>query len=97
MSDDLRRFNSGDFHEVRELDSYEIMRVEPDRSERQMLAVVLRPVPKAEDSSLVAHKADRHLWLQFARHILSTLDPAPEDQILRSLHRIEQLLKQREQ
>lgn len=97
MSGDLREFNSGDFHAVSELDGFEIMKVKPDQSGKQTFAVVLRPAPKAADSSLVAHKADRYAWLRFARHILSTLDPTPEDQILDSLRRIERLLEQRQQ
>ena len=96
MSDPIKVMNSGNFNNVYDLQEFELLASSGDPQGKPMFALVLRP-QGVSDSSLAVTKAEKHEWLRLARHIQRTLDPSPEDQILRSLHRIERLLEQRQQ
>lgn len=94
MSDPIKVMDSSKFNSVHILEEFELLESSEVHQGRRMYVLVLRP-EKASDSQLMVPKADRHDWLALAHHILRTLDPRPEDQVLDSLRRIERLLEQR--
>ena len=65
-----------------------------DDTHQEELVLVLCASELGRDQHYV-FAANRMEFLELARHILRTLDPSPENQILATLQRIEKLLEQR--
>ena len=93
MSDDgIKSASRGDLFRLIEVDSFEL--IDQETSEKHILYL---SDGTAAEKGHVAYSCPPRLLEELARHILRTVAPTTEDQILAVLNRIEVLLKQREQ